>query len=141
MALIKKLSTAPATHVAEATKPNAAVARDAEVQRKRARTLGKQQQAAERIAAASGQLSSGINEAAAAAEQLKSAADQIATGAEVASGAAQESMAAFKLVISAIARQLQNADISQGRAEVAQTLVAKTGGDIATLITNVAVAG
>jgi methyl-accepting chemotaxis protein len=37
--------------------------RDVEAQRKRARTLAKQQQAAERIAAATGQLSCGINEA------------------------------------------------------------------------------
>lgn len=122
-------------------KSSAVVARDAEAQRKRARTLGKQQQAAERIAAATGQLSSGINEAASAAEQLKGAADQIASGAEVASGAAQESMVAFTQIIGAIALQLQNADISQAKAELSQTLVAKTAGDIASLITNVSVAG
>ncbi|OYU67218.1 MAG: hypothetical protein CFE45_43650, partial [Burkholderiales bacterium PBB5] len=62
--------------------------RDAEANRKRARTLAKQQQAAERVASASSQLAAGINEAASAAEELKRAADQIASGAEEASGAA-----------------------------------------------------
>ena len=141
MALIKKSSPTSVPVASDTARSNASATRDADVQRKRARTLGKQQQAAERIAAATSQLSSGINEASSAAELLKGAASQIASGAEVASGAAQESMAAFKLVIGAIALQLQNADISQTKAEFAQTLVAKTGADIASLITNVAVAG
>ncbi len=141
MALVKKYSAAPVASSSDNGKPNAAAAREAEVQRKRARTLGKQQQAAERIAAATGQLSSGINEAASAAEELKRASDQIATGAEEASGAAQESTAAFTQVTGAIARQLQNADISQAKMEVSQTLVTKTGADIGSLITNVAIAG
>lgn len=110
------------------------------IQRKKARTLAKQQQAAERIAAATGQLSSGINEAASAAEELKRASDQIATGAEEASGAAQESLTAFKQVEVAILRQLQNADLSQAKGEATQTLIAKTSGDVATMITNVGVA-
>ncbi len=56
MALVKKNTT---THSATAsTNSSAAAAREAEAQRKKARTLGKQQQAAERIAAATGQLSS-----------------------------------------------------------------------------------
>ncbi|MDP1998191.1 MAG: methyl-accepting chemotaxis protein, partial [Rhodoferax sp.] len=76
MALVKKYSAAPIASGSDSGKPNAAAVREAEVQRKRARTLGKQQQDAERIAAATGQLSSGINEAASAAEELKRAADQ-----------------------------------------------------------------
>ena len=52
--------------------------RDADANRKRARTLAKQQQAAERVASASGQLSSGINEAASAAEELSAQAHEIA---------------------------------------------------------------
>jgi methyl-accepting chemotaxis protein len=141
MALIRKSTPTPVATASNTGRSSASATRNADVQRKRARTLGKQQQAAERIAAATGQLSSGINEAASAAELLKGAATQIATGAEVASGAAQESMATFKLVIGAIALQLQNTDINQTKAEFAQTLVAKTAADIASLITNVAVAG
>jgi methyl-accepting chemotaxis protein len=141
MPIVKKptIKVSPA-YASEGNKPSAAAARDAEVQRKRARTLGKQQQAAERIAAATAQLSSGISEAASAAEELKRAADQIATGAEEASGAAQESMAAFTQVIGSIAQQLRNADVSQTKAEVAQALVAKTSADIDSLITKVGVA-
>jgi len=82
------------------------MARDADANRKRARTVAKQQQAAERVATASTQLSAGINEAAAAAEELKRASDQIATGAEEAAGAAQESLAAVNQVSGAIVRQL-----------------------------------
>ena len=130
MALIRKSSPTPVSTASDSGKSSASASREADVQRKRARTLGKQQQAAERIAAATSQLSSGINEASSAAELLKGAASQIASGAEIASGAAQESMAAFKLVIGAIALQLQNADISQTKAEASQTLVAKTSADI-----------
>jgi methyl-accepting chemotaxis protein len=136
MALINKAVTSAATTSTE-NKNSAVAAREAEVQRKKARTLGKQQQAAERIAAATVQLSSGINEAASAAEELKRSADQIAAGAEEASGAAQESLAAFTQVGAAIARQLQNAEISQTKSEATQALVASTSADIALMITNV----
>ena len=142
MAIIKKPTTKVAySSEGDSGKTNAVASREAEAQRKKARTLAKQQQAAERIAAATGQLSSGINEAASAAEELKRAADQIATGAEEASGAAQESMAAFKQVTVSITRQLQNADVSQAKAETSQTLIAKTSADVGSLITNVGVAG
>jgi methyl-accepting chemotaxis protein len=140
MALVKKISSTTATTVAEVGKSSTASTRDAEAQRKRARTLAKQQQAAERIAAATAQLSSGIDSASAAAEQMKRASDQIATGAEEASGAAQESLAALKQVEGAIARQLQNADISQTKAEAIQALVAQINGEVATLVLNVGTA-
>jgi methyl-accepting chemotaxis protein len=139
MALVKKTTTSINASQAD-TKTSALAAREAEAQRKRARTLGKQQQAAERIAAATGQLSSGINEAASAAEELKRSADQIATGAEEASGAAQESLAAFTQVGAAITRQLQSADVSQAKSEATQALVAKTSADIAVMINNVGIA-
>ena len=114
--------------------------RDVEAQRKKARTLAKQQQAAERIAAATAELSSGINEAASAAEELKRSSDQIATGAEEASGAAQESLTAFKQVEAAIVRQLQSADLGQAKAEATQALVVKTSADVAGLLGNVSLA-
>src|SRR5476649_1063576 len=139
MSLVKKSPMLFNVSLADAKAANTAV-REAEDLRKKARTLGKQQQAAERIAAATGQLSSGINQAASAAEELKRSSDQIATGAEQASGAAQESMAAFKQVEVAILRQLQNADLSQAKAEATQVLVARTSADVASMITNVSVA-
>jgi methyl-accepting chemotaxis protein len=138
MALIKK--TATQATVASEGKSAAVTAREAEAQRKKARTLAKQQQAAERIAAATGQLASGIAEASSAAEELKRASDQIATGAEEASSAAQESLTAFQQVGVSITRQLQNAEVSSGKGEACQALIAQTNGDVAGLIGNVGVA-
>jgi methyl-accepting chemotaxis protein len=143
MALVKKPvsnNTASTSDAGSPGRSSNSAARDAEVQRKRARTLAKQQQAAERIAAATGQMSSGIAEASSAAEELKRAADQIATGAEEASGAAQESLAAFKQVETSITRQLQSADLASTRVDAAQALVVSTSADVASTITNVGVA-
>lgn len=116
------------------------VARDAEAQRKRARTMAKQQQAAERIAAATTQLSTGVNEAAAAAEELKRAADQIASGAEEASGAAQQSLKAFEIVGRSIELQQQAAGAAQEKSEAMQTLAATINSDVAALLMNVGIA-
>jgi methyl-accepting chemotaxis protein len=138
MALVKRI-VAPTGALAE-SKVSAINVREAEAQRKKARTLGKQQQAAERIAAATGQLASGINEGASAAEELKRASSQIATGAEEASGVAQESLTAFQQVTTAIGRQLQSADASQVKGEASQLLIARTSADVGSLITNVGVA-
>jgi methyl-accepting chemotaxis protein len=139
MALVKKFA-AQATALSEG-KSSAVVAREAEAQRKKARTLAKQQQAAERIAAATGQLASGIAEASSAAEELKRASDQIAAGAEESSSAAQESLTAFQQVGASITRQLQSADASRAKGEACQSLILSTSGDVAGLIINVGLAG
>ena len=138
MALVKK-AAAQASSVSDG-KPSLVTTREAEAQRKKARTLAKQQQAAERIAAATGQLASGIAEASSAAEELKRASDQIASGAEEASSAAQESLSAFTQVGVSITRQLQNADASRSKGETCQTLIVRTSADVAGLITNVGMA-
>jgi len=130
-------AAAPAVVAAGLTKN---MSRDAEAHRRRARTVAKQQQAAERVASASAQLAAGINEAASAAEELKRATDQIASGAEEASGAAQESLAAITQVTGAITRQLQAANIAQTKAEGGQTLAAKINSEVQSTITNVGVA-
>ncbi len=139
MALIKKTAT-PAATASSGSKSDAALAREAEAQRKRARTLAKQQQIAERIAAASAQLASGVNEAASAAEELKRASEQIAAGAEQAAGASQESLTAFKQVTKTIARQAHSAEASQTRVEAMQTLTQNTAAGIDRLVTNVGIA-
>ena len=138
MALIKKTSNASSVAKDNSARTDSVTAsHNIEVQRKRARTLAKQQQAAERIAAATGQLSSGINEAASAAEELRRASDQIAAGAEEASGAAEESTVALKQVVGAIGRQLQSAEISQTKGDSAYNLIARVSTDINDLINNV----
>lgn len=114
--------------------------RDAEVQRKRARTLAKQQQAAERIAAATAEIASGINESASASEELKRAADQIAAGAEESAGAAQESLVACRQVMDSLAQQLKASELGQSKMEATQALVQRTAADIGSLISRVSVA-
>ena len=117
-----------------------AMARDAEAGRKRARTLAKQQQVAERVASASSQLSAGINEAASASEELKRAADQIASGAEEASGAAQESLAAITQVSGSIGRQLSAVGLSRSKADSMQTMSARIDTEVRATIANVTLA-
>jgi methyl-accepting chemotaxis protein len=116
------------------------VARDADAQRKRARTLAKQQQASERVASAASQLASGINEAASAAEELKRAAAQIATGAEEASGAAQESLAAITQVSASITRQMAAVNQAKRTAEGMQSLAGEINGQVQATVKNVATA-
>ena len=140
MALVKK-AIVQATFSSADGRTSAVATREAEAQRKKARTLAKQQQAAERIAAATGQLASGIGQASSAAEELKRASDQIATGAEEASSAAQESLEAFQQVGNALTRQLQNADIGSTKGLAIQALIVQSTTDVGSLITNVAVAG
>ncbi len=114
--------------------------RDADAQRRKARTLAKQQQAAERVASATTQLSSGISEAASAAEELKRAMDQIASGAEEASGAAQESLRAVNRVTEALGKAKSNAGVSQTKAEGLQTLIGSVSAAVAGTVTNVGAA-
>lgn len=118
----------------------ASAAREAEAQRKRARTFAKQQQAAERIAAATAQIASSTAEAASAAEELKRASDLIASGAEESSGAAQESLAATRQVMDLLNQQMKAAELSQAKVESVQALTNRTTVDIEGLIGNVSVA-
>jgi methyl-accepting chemotaxis protein len=127
------------TEVVQA-RASGAGSRDADQQRKRARTLAKQQQAAERIAAATAEISSGVKDAAASSEELKRATDQIASGAAEAAGAAQESLVACRTMGEAISRQLRATEMSQTKAEATTALVQRAGAEIATLISNVSIA-
>ncbi|WP_337271229.1 methyl-accepting chemotaxis protein [Oryzifoliimicrobium ureilyticus] len=119
---------------------NASTSRDADQQRKRARTLAKQQQAAERIAAATAEIAAGINEAASAAEELKRASDQIAAGATEASNAAQESLVACRQMGDSITRQMRASEKGQAKMENTQAIVLRTNNEVAALIANVGVA-
>jgi methyl-accepting chemotaxis protein len=60
-------------------------AAQADVQRRKVRTFARQQKIAERVAAATAEMASGISESASAAQQLRKSMEQIATGAEEAS--------------------------------------------------------
>ncbi|MDD5227382.1 MAG: methyl-accepting chemotaxis protein [Methylococcales bacterium] len=84
MALIKKPTNASAP--TNALRSSLATStHDVEAQRKKARTFAKQQQAAERIAAASSELASSTTETAASTRELRKNGDQILTAARRAS--------------------------------------------------------
>ncbi|MFM8610860.1 MAG: hypothetical protein ACKOCJ_10420 [Burkholderiaceae bacterium] len=142
MALVKKpradAEVAHASHAPAGVNANAA--REAEAQRRRARTLAKQQQTSERISAASTELSAGINEASSASEELKRASDQIATGSEEASAAAQQSLAALTQVTTSIGRQLQAVNGAQKRATGMQEQAAEINSGVKALVDNLTVA-
>ncbi|MCF8483249.1 MAG: methyl-accepting chemotaxis protein [Rhodospirillum sp.] len=95
----------------------------ADAQKRKARTFARQQKAAERIAAATTQLASGIAESVAAAEELRRASEQIAQGAEEAAGATQESQKAVDRGAALIRKAQDNADLSFTRTEGLQVLI------------------
>ncbi|MEY2734963.1 MAG: hypothetical protein RLZ58_372 [Pseudomonadota bacterium] len=142
MALVKKPradgDVALASHAPAGV--NAAAAREADAQRRRVRTLAKQQQASERISAAATELAAGINEASSASEELKRASDQIATGSEEASAAAQESLAALTQVTTSIVRQLQAVNSAQKRAVGMQEQAAEINSGVKALVDNLTLA-
>lgn len=100
----------------------------------RARTLAKQQQLAERIATATEQLASGIEEASSAAEELGTTMQQIATGASESSSAAEESRAAIYQISKSSVVADKNAKESLERAEKAKELIVNTAKDIEEMI-------
>jgi methyl-accepting chemotaxis protein len=102
-----------------------------------ARTMGRQQQAAERIAGATTELGAGVTEAMTAANQLQQAMAQIATGAEEASGAAEESLQAVRLMGEQIKIQMGAAEDSRGRIDNLQTLIVDVSGNVASTVQGV----
>ena len=99
-------------------------------QRAKARTSAKRQQAAERIAASTEQLASGVAESKGAAEQLALAMEQIASGAtQASSGAEQSQQAAVEISKSS---QSNAAAVAQSlrKVDVLQVLVRTTSEDI-----------
>ena len=100
----------------------------------RARTLAKQQQSAERIATATEQLASGIEEASSAAEELGATMQQIASGANEASSAAEESRAAINQVDKASVIADKYAREALERVDIAKELIEVTSNDIEEMI-------
>jgi methyl-accepting chemotaxis protein len=99
-------------------------------QRAKARTSAKRQQAAERIAASTEQLASGVAESKGAAEQLAMAMEQIASGAtQASSGAEQSQQAAVELTKSSQSNAAAVAQFTK-KVEAMQVLVRTTSEDI-----------
>ncbi len=125
MALVKTTKISPGTGKAPAAaKP---VAQPKTTVRSRPAASGtRQEQAAERVAAATEELASGLLEASSAAEELRSAMQQIAGGAEEAAGASQEQLAAIKSMVGNLTVARREAEQSRHRTENVQVLLAET---------------
>jgi methyl-accepting chemotaxis protein len=104
------------------TAPRAPTPRAVEPKR-RQRTFARQQKAAERVASATTQVSSGIAEAAAASEQLRKAMTQIASGAAEASSAAEQSQRAVTRIAESIRQTAEAAGLSLGKTEALRDLL------------------
>lgn len=101
------------------------------------RTVAKRQQAAERIAAATEELASGVAEATAASEQLSKAMDQISSGATQASAATQQSQAAAAQLARSAASASAAAAQSLQKVFSIQELTRKTSGEVDKLVQSV----
>ena len=98
---------------------------------------GRQQKIEERVAAASEELASGINEAASAAEELRRAMEQIASGAEEAASASQEALAAATSTAVTLVRARDQAELARRRTENLQSLLAETSNQIGSWASNI----
>nr|WP_321984551.1 methyl-accepting chemotaxis protein [uncultured Lichenicoccus sp.] len=109
----------------------------ADAQRRKVRTFARQQKIAERVAAASSEMASGITESASAAEQLRRSMEQIATGAEEASGAAQLSLRAVTDISAAIIQAKEKADVSRQKTVLLQGVLAEVTAQIGVSVANI----
>lgn len=140
MPLLKKTSSNSSHSSVADAGVSASVQRDAEAQRRKARTLAKKQQAAERIASATTQLASGITEASSACEELKRATDEISASAEEAAGAAQESLRAINLLSISVEKQLENSQMSSERGLAVQAMATRIGTEVLSTVGSIEVA-
>jgi methyl-accepting chemotaxis protein len=106
-------------------------------QLKRARTAARQQQIAEGVAAATRQLSAGLEEASSAVRELTAAIEQISKAAQQASSATAESLAAISQIERGAEVSARRAQESLDRVNRAQELIRTTTADIEVLIQGV----
>ncbi|SMH33588.1 methyl-accepting chemotaxis protein [Azospirillum agricola] len=93
------------------------------VQQRKARANSRRRQAAAGIAAAAGELASGVAQAASASEELRKAMEQIAAGAEEAAGATQQSQRMIGRAGELVGATRSNAEQAVVRIEALQTTV------------------
>jgi methyl-accepting chemotaxis protein len=133
MALVKSSRIAPLGTRTTQAEPDGSSTRGAmaEMEKRRARNMARQQKAAERIAAATSQLASGIAESSAASEEMRRSMDQIAAGAEESSTAAQESMQAVTAIGAQILQSKDAAEASVQKTHLLQELIVGVRAQIA----------
>jgi methyl-accepting chemotaxis protein len=112
-------------------------AAQADVQRRRARTFARQQKIAERVAAATTEMASGISESASAATQLRKSMEQIATGAEEAAGASQQSMTAVTSISAGISEAKDRAEQNRQKTGTMQGLLAELNAQVTASVANI----
>ncbi|MEH3159759.1 MAG: methyl-accepting chemotaxis protein [Sphingomonas taxi] len=136
MALAKRRSIGSAhqSDAGEGVTASRTVRVAAEAEKRKARTFARQQKAAERIASATTQLSSGIVEASSAAEELRKSSEQISVGAEQASSAAQQTMKSIGRADDLLRDAKDRADASLKLTQALSDLIANTGVDVASSI-------
>ena len=100
-------------------------------------TEARRRRAAERIAAASEELASGLTEAASAAEELRQAMEQVGSGAEEAAGAAQQSLAAIGQLSAGFAEARSQVEASQRISQALQSSVTESSAAIDSSVTAV----
>src|SRR5688572_28579666 len=120
MALVKKstLAKRPPSKAATTTEPVVAPAPKPTARRSAAPNANT---VAERIAAASQELASGLTEAASAAAELQRSMDQISAGAEEAAGAAQESLGLINSLTAEFQAARERAEASRRQTEMLQS--------------------
>ena len=107
-------------------------------QRARERSRARHQKVAERIAAATEELASGVSEAAAASNQLRKAMEQIASGAEESAGAAQQSLTAIAQISAALVQSRSKAESSRKKTEALQTVLVESSAQISSSVASIA---
>jgi methyl-accepting chemotaxis protein len=86
---------------------------------------------AERVAAATEELASGLTQASAATAELSRSMAQIASGAEEAAGAAQEQSAAIRRIVASLSAAKHEAEVAGKQSEVIVTTLADASNRIA----------
>lgn len=105
--------------------------------KRRQRTFARQQKAAERVASATTQVSSGTAEAASAAEQLRKAMTQIASGAAEAASAAEQSQRAVTRISTNIRQSAEAAGMSLAKTEALRDLLGAVNAQISASVVSV----
>jgi methyl-accepting chemotaxis protein len=105
--------------------------------KRRQRTFARQQKAAERVASATTQVSSGIAEAASASEQLRKAMTQIASGAAEAASAAEQSQRAVTRITANIRQAAEAAGISLSKTQSLRDLLGAVNSQISSSVASV----
>lgn len=85
---------------------------------------------ADHLQVATGELASGVTEAAGAAEELRRSMEQIASAAEEAAGGAHESLSAITTLTTSFGQARGRADQSRVRTAALQTLLAEAGSQV-----------